>query len=374
MGSLALVYFIYLGFDVIAITTLFAISTIVMIFFEFPTGAIADYDSRKKSIMIGFFLMSLAFFGLFIFRNFWLLAGSWILGDIAWTFCSGAGGAWSIDALNIGKKKNKIVSLISKGYMFEKGGHIIGGLIGLIIVAINFSSIWLFVSLSNLFMFFVITIYMEERNFKPEKTPHNYLTKSLIKAKETFNYVIHKKNNELRVLLIGGFLGVVAMSSFAIGVPLLFTQVLNLKEQYLPGLYAGLTILAIGIPIIIEKIAHKNGFRMPLVVLLSIIGISMIAFAFSQSLIFAIIALAVYTVGEVGLSVVEDSAYHNEFDSKIRASLGSLSNINWSIASSITVFISGISITFFGLIPTIAASGGIAFISALVYLFGMRKS
>ena len=373
MGSLALVYFIYLGFNLVAITTLFAISTIIMTFFEFPTGAIADYDSRKKSILIGFFIMSLAFFGVFLFKNFWLLAGSWILGDIAWTFCSGSGSAWAIDALSIGKKKSKLVSLVSKGYIFEKSGHILGGVIGLVIVAINFSLIWLFVSVSNLFMFFVIAIYMEEKNFKSEKTPHNYLMKSLIKAKETFNYLIHKKNKELRVLFIAAFLGIFSTSAFSIGVPLLFTQILNLKEQYLPGIYAGLTVLALGVPLVIEKIIHKKGFRIPLVGLVFLVGISIILFAFSQSLIFAIFALALFTIGEIGLSVAQDSAYQHEFDSKIRASLGSIGTINWAIAFSTSVFLAGISITFVGLIPTIVVSGGVSLISALVYLFGMKK-
>lgn len=52
VAALALVYFISLGFDVIAVTSLFAVGTIAMMIFEFPTGAIADYDSRKKSLMI----------------------------------------------------------------------------------------------------------------------------------------------------------------------------------------------------------------------------------------------------------------------------------------------------------------------------------
>ncbi len=114
MGALVLVYFVSFGFNLMAITTLFAISGIIMILFEFPTGAIADYDSRKKSLMISFFLLSVAFFGLFLFKNFWLLAFSWILGDIAWTFSTGASSAWAIDSLKYAKNKSKIISLTKK--------------------------------------------------------------------------------------------------------------------------------------------------------------------------------------------------------------------------------------------------------------------
>ena len=74
MSALALLYFLSFGFNLVSITTLFSVSTIIMILFEFPTGAIADYDSRKKALMISFFLLFLAFLGLFIFENFWMLA------------------------------------------------------------------------------------------------------------------------------------------------------------------------------------------------------------------------------------------------------------------------------------------------------------
>tara|TARA_Y100000310_G_C20621320_1_gene783464 strand:+ start:343 stop:1539 length:1197 start_codon:yes stop_codon:yes gene_type:complete len=373
MGALGLIYFLSFGFNIISVTTLFAVSTIIMVFFEFPTGAIADYDSRKKSIMISFFLIAVAFFGLFIFKSFWLLAGSWILGDIAWTFYSGAGGAWSIDALKIGKKKSKIISLISKGYFFEKGGHVIGGLIGLIIVAISFSFIWLFISVLYLFMFFVVWKYMEERNFKPEQVPHNYLKKTLIKAKESLSFVIHKKNRQLRTLLFGEFLGVFALSAFFVGMPLLFTQILGLNPEHLSGivaLVAGLTIIS---PLIAGKIAHNKGIKKSMVSFVFILSASIIIFALSQSVILAVIAFAVLQLSVAATSVIGDSAYHHEFDSKIRASLGSLSNIVWSIAFAISVFLAGLSINFFGIVPTLIISGAIALLEAMIYLFGLRR-
>lgn len=373
MGALGIIYFLSFGFDVISVTALFAISTIIMALFEFPTGAIADYDSRKKSIMISFILMAIAFFGLFIFRDFWMLGASWILGDIAWTFYSGAGGAWSIDTLNYGKKKSKIVSLISKGYFFEKGGHIIGGLIGLVVIAINFSLIWLFVSILYLFMFFVIWKYMEERNFKPEKVSHNYLKKSLIKAKESFDFIIHKKNRQLRVLMFGNFLGVLALSAFFIGMPLLFTRVLNLSPEHLSGIIAIVAAITIISPLITEKIAHKKGIKNSMVSSIFIVSSSIIVFGLSQSVILAVIAFAVLQLSLVAVDVIEDSAYHHEFDSKIRASLGSVSNIIWAIGFAISVFLAGISISFLGIVPTIIISGCLALLEAFVYLVGLKK-
>jgi len=371
--ALILVYFLSLGFNVIAVTSLFAISKIFMALFEFPTGAIADYDSRKKSLMISLFLFFVAFLGIFLFKNFWILAGFWILNDIAWTFSSGVNSAWAIDALNYAKKKSKIISLISGGYISEKLGNIIGGLVGLIIIAISFRFIWLVISLSYLTLLFIVGKYLEERNFKPEKVPHNYFKKSLIKAKESFDYIIHKKNKQLRTLMLGNFVGIMAISAFFIAMPLLFTQTLNLSPAYLSGiiaLVAGLTIIS---PLIAKKIANTKGIKNSLVVSVSIAGISILAFALSKSLIFAVIFFTLLEISLVIGDVVGDSAEHHEFDSKIRASLGSVGSIIWAVGFSISAFLTGLSINFFGVINTLLISGGLVLLEVLIYLMGLEK-
>jgi len=265
------------------------------------------------------------------------------------------------------------VKMISQEYIFERGGHIIGGLIGLVVVAINFSFVWLLVSLSNLFMFFIIWIYMEERNFTPEKVPHGYVKKSLIKARESYDYLIHKDNKELRTLMVGGFMGVLAVGSFFVGVPIILTQSLGLNPEHLSGLHALLAFFALGSPLIIEKVANKKGFRVSLFSFFVIISLSILAFSLTQSLIVAVAALAIFTMIETGSDIIEESAQEHEFDSKIRASLGSVSSINWSIANSIAVFLAGLGIQFLGLTITMSISAGLAFLTSLVYLLGMVK-
>jgi MFS family permease len=343
-----------------------------MTFFEFPTGAIADYDSRKKTIMISFFLMAIAFFGLFVFKSFWLLGASWILGDIAWTFYSGAGSAWSIDALNLGKQKSKIISLISKGYIFENGGNIIGGLIGLVVIAINFSFVWLFVSVSQIFMLLIVWKYMEERNFKPEKVQQGYVMKALIKAKESFNYIIHKKNKQLRVLLLGSIIGNFTFSAFFVCMPLLFTKLLGVTPDKLSGIASLVTAIAILSPFMAEKVTHKFGIRKSMISFVALVSVFVVIFALSKSLILAIASFAVIKVGLAAVSVVEDSAYQHQFDSKLRASLGSTNNIVWALAFAVSVFLTGYAVNFFGIVPTLIVSGCLVMIEAVVYIWGLK--
>ena len=135
--TMALLYFISIGIPVLWVTTLFAVSSLIAIFMEFPTGAVADYDSRKKSLLICFFLFGVSYLGIFLVSNFWIISIFWIIAEIAWTFNTGAGGAWIVDNLKVAKNKNGIVRLTSKGFLFQKGGFIFGGLIGLLIIGIN---------------------------------------------------------------------------------------------------------------------------------------------------------------------------------------------------------------------------------------------
>jgi len=367
--SMALVYFIHLGFDVVWVTTMLAVTSTVSMLMEFPTGAVADYDSRKKSLMISFFLFSVAFFGIFFLNNFWLIAFFWFLAELAWTFSTGAGSAWAIDALNIGKKKLKIVRFISRGYVSEKSGHIIGGLIGIVIIAINFRLIWLVGALTNLIMFFIIWLYVEERNFKPEEVPAGYLKKSFLKAKESYFYIIHKKNRNLKILMVIGFFNIVAVGAFWIGMPLMLVDVLNLKYEYLAGLLSWIALISLIAPFLAERITNERGFRNSMFGLFLLLSFFIVAFSFSSSLIFAIIVLTLFYFILTIMDVVEESVSHNWSDSKIRASLGSIGSINWNVANSIGVFLAGLGIEFFGIANTILISGIMASIVSFGYLF-----
>jgi MFS family permease len=367
--ALALVYFVQMGFDVVWITTLFAASSIFTMFLEFPTGAVADYDSRKKSLMISFFLFALAFFGIYFVNSFWLIAVFWVISDIAWTFNTGAGSAWAIDALGIGKKKSKIIKLISRGYIFEKSGHIIGGLIGLVIIAINFRLIWLVSGLLSLVMFLVIWKYAEERNFKPEKVSHGYLKKSWIKAVESYNFIFHKKSRNLRIIMFTSILANIGWSIFYLAVPLFFVQTMGLGPEFYAGVLGIIAVLTLGGSFMAENVIGNNGFKRSLLITSIITGIIMIGIAFSNWMILALLLLAILKIFEVILDVAEASASHHEFDSKIRASLGSISSINWSVANSIGVFLAGIGIVMIGISNTLIVGGAIVFLTAFVYLF-----
>ncbi|MEI7718613.1 MAG: MFS transporter [archaeon] len=368
VSALGLLYFFSFGFSLISITTLFSISTIIMLFFEFPTAAIADYDSRKKSLLISFFLMFLAFFGIFFFKTFWPLAFSWILADIAWTFCSGANYAWVIDTLGYSGKKLKIISIISKSSSFEKAGRAIGGLIGLVLVLINFRFVWLLISLSYLFFLFIFWKYAEERNFKKIETHHHFLKKPLIQAKKVFGYLFKKENRQIRNLNFIDMLNSASLSAFFVCLPLVFSQSFGISTSNISGIYAGLAVVVIFGPMLAGKLGALKTKSL-LVSFTALVGACMLSFVYSSILLVSLIFLVLLEIFMTSYNTSLDSACHHLFPSKIRASLGSMTNILWAISHASAVFLAGISISFLGLRETVFICGLILLLSATLFFF-----
>ena len=228
VGSLMLLYLLSLGHEVLAVTSMFAASRIIMTLFEFPTGAFADQYSRKKSVLISFSLMALAFLGIFIFRNFWLLALMYVLHDIAWTFQSGTTTAWVIDTLAYGEDRFKLSSLFARFFFYEKTGAILGGIIGLIIVSMNFRFVWLAIALANVLMLLILLRYMEEKNFKPKRLAKNFVMSTLLQAKDALSYLIHKKNKQIKGLASAVFFGTLSIDAFFVVSPLVQFQILGI--------------------------------------------------------------------------------------------------------------------------------------------------
>ncbi|MCX6742221.1 MAG: MFS transporter [Candidatus Pacearchaeota archaeon] len=372
MVSLAILYFISVGYNVIEVTSLFAISTIIMILFEIPTGAFADHFSRKKSIVMSFILLGIAFFGLFIFRNFWLLGISWILGDIAWTFQSGTASAWVVDKLKYGKNKKNLATLFARAFFFVQIGLIIGGLVGFILVSVQFRFVWLAVSLTNLIMAVILSKYIEEDKVKSAKFEFGIISGSFIKAKQAIVFLFNKQNKQARGVTLALFLGTIATASFFVEYPLILSN-LGLSPSLVSGLFALVGILVLFAPFLGEKTAHKFGFKNFLGISSIILGIAIILMGLSQSLLFAMIFLVVIRISLDATDAIHESAFQHSIPSNCRATLGSATSVVWGVANSLAVWAIGLVITFVGLGYAAIVSGIFAVLTAITYFMTLKK-
>lgn len=374
VNALALIYFLSLDFDIVAVTTLFAASTLIMTLFEFPTGALADYDSRKKSLFISFFLMGISFSGIFVFDQFWVLACFWILGDIAFTFSTGARSAWAIDALRAAKDKIVILKLGSQAAFHERLGQVVGGMAGLALVLIDLRFVWLLIAMTNFAMAYIIWHHVEERYFKPEKLPTHWLIKVISKAKESYVYILSKSNRTLRLYMLIEALGTISSSAFLLALPLLLTQHLGLDKQFLPLLYGSVMFMTLAAPWLAQRYMANFDLKITLWLLGTLTGSVMLALGLVESILLAVLAVAIINFVNTGSDVLGYAAMELKFSSKIRASLGSINSINWSVNNAVAVFLAGLGITYFGVASVIVIAGVIALIASAMYLLSESSS
>ena len=100
----------------IQVGILISLKTISTLIFEIPTGIVADYFSRKASVIIGFFLNILSIVIFIVMKDFMWFALAQVLFGVAETFYSGADTALIYDnlkAVNTEGYYEKVVQNVS---------------------------------------------------------------------------------------------------------------------------------------------------------------------------------------------------------------------------------------------------------------------
>lgn len=105
------------------------IMELAILFFEIPTGLVADFWGRKKSFVIGTFIIGVAHLLEGSFPEFWAIAIGAALWGIGWTFISGAETAWIADEL----ENNELDLVFLKGARYGSVGSFLGIIVSVLI-------------------------------------------------------------------------------------------------------------------------------------------------------------------------------------------------------------------------------------------------
>jgi DHA3 family tetracycline resistance protein-like MFS transporter len=135
---------------------------LTVLLFEVPTGIVADAYSRRTSIIIGYFLMGLAFLVEGTFPVFSMILLTQLLWGIGYTFTSGATQAWLSD--EIGEENANRAFL--RGNQYDLAGALIGMLLAIPLgnVAVNVPILTGGVAVAGMGLF--LLLFMPERGFK----------------------------------------------------------------------------------------------------------------------------------------------------------------------------------------------------------------
>ncbi len=299
--------------------------------FEVPTGVVADVFSRRLSIIIGMFVMGLAFIleGSFPFFAPILLAQ--VLWALGYTFTSGATEAWIADE----------VGEAQAGQAFLRAGQIgaIGSLIGIVPgMLIGLLSVNLPIVLGGALLIALgamLIVIMPETGFKPTPRQNRNTFQSMIHTFKRGLRVVRGKPALINILTIGLILGLYSEGFDRLWTPHLLNDITlpaigNLQPVVWFGLIRGAGML-LGIAITevvrrrIDTSKHGPVARAVLILITGMVA-GLLTFALTGNFVIALIALWGFSALRRTLDPLYTAWVNQHAESSVRATIISMSS------------------------------------------------
>lgn len=359
------IYFRDLGFSLYEISMMTSAMMIGLLIFEIPTGAFADNYSRKKSIILGFFIYGIIMIFIAFIYDLYLLISLWFIAGIAATFISGADEALVIDNLNYLKRNNLKKEFFVKVQALRGVGLVISPFIGSFIVkTYSMKLIWIISGIS-LLIIGMIFIFMRE-HYVPKKrqfiaSMKDSFKTSIIGLKFTFT------NNELLIFVLGSlFLSLMVISQN--GWRPLFID-LSMPEYSLGLVYGVVGFFTIISSILSKYLNTKIRILIPIIVFMKIILLFSLLLVFRPFFLGAALIFVVYfgildTITMPSLMTY----FHKIAKKKIRATLVSVRSMLTSFFVAILSIFAGFMMDNIGIKITIVLTGLFGLVAIFLFL------
>jgi MFS family permease len=342
---IAPIWIIYLNktFSFTEISIALAISSFTPIIFEVPTGAVADLFGRKLSTIISMILMGFFALALPFTKVPWMLYALFVFFGVAQTFSSGASDAWVVDYLHHKKKKKWVQSYFTKFWSLASAGFIIGPLVASILAT--------FLSLDYVFyiqgiLWFGLALFMTvfcKEYFKKSKVKFNEIfSKTYKNSKDAIKFTFKNKTIMLMTLATMFFAIILASEDLALQ-PFLVS--LGLSVEHLGYVFSIIGAVGVFAPLLGKKLSgkfsHPKRFFVFNKFILLILRILIIVAVFPFYILGTALIVLFHGIRDVEFPVIT-SYYHKFLPSKLRATIGSTSNMLRSIVSAVSFIVIGV--------------------------------
>jgi DHA3 family tetracycline resistance protein-like MFS transporter len=303
---------------------------VTVLLFEVPTGVVADAYSRRLSIVIGFFLMGIAFLVEGFFPIFALILLTQVLWGLGYTFTSGATQAWLSD--EIGEENANRAFL--RGNQFDLAGSLIG-----MLVAIPLGNIAVNVPIlagggAVVLTAFALALFMPEHGFKPaprgNRNPFQHMGDILKKGLA----VVQSRPALLAILGIGFIYGLYSEGWDRLWVKYLvdnfsLPSIFGMNEVAFFGLLrAGGMLLSILVTRQVEKrldANHAPSIARAMLWITILLSASILTFAFSPALAVSVAAVLMVSITRNVMEPLYNAWVNQRLNSETRATVISMS-------------------------------------------------
>ncbi|MBU3906843.1 MAG: MFS transporter [Nanoarchaeota archaeon] len=358
-------YFISIGLSLTQMGILLAVPSLTMLLFEIPTGAIADLYGRKFSVLLGYLLEGFLLISVLFSSSYYYLLTIFALMGISTSFSSGSGDAWVVDLIK--SKKGKFLhNYFMKRRSIRSFVLIFSGIIGTLIVKkFGLILIWPISGLSC-FIGFIILLFGEEKYAKRKVKISKSIRGLKIQTKTSLSYA--KNHPVLFYLLVAGFIMAFA-GAFSTGISWIpFLQGLNFPDYAFGYMWSAIWLVSAIAPLLSKKLMKDSGERNFIIKMTLIGALFLLLIYFATTWAFALGVLLVSVFFFEIQTPVSNIYFHKFIPDKLRATIGSLESMVFSLAGTIALPIAGYLADTIGARYVIILSGILTIPGILLYL------
>ncbi|MDC0762102.1 MFS transporter [Brevibacillus sp. AG] len=336
----ALYYIVTLGFNPFELLLIGTVLELSVLVFEGITGVVADTYSRRRSVIIGMFLLGIGFAmqGIVPTLDAWvpfisvfgLMLFSQVVSGLGYTFISGADTAWIVDEVG----EEKIGTIFMKAKRYSLFGNLLGIALSVALATLAPNLPYLIGGLMYLGLGVFLILFMKETGFIPrEREQGASHVKEMIQTWTSGAKVIRSQPILMLILFVTLFTGAAsegydrlweAHLIAEIGFPELAAISMPMWFGIIAALASLLGLIVVGV---VEKRLDVNKERVVLVGMFTLTGLkiaAMIAFAFSPSFSWALVALLLIGVIQSLSSPLYDTWLNLNIESSVRATVLSM--------------------------------------------------
>ncbi len=333
--------------------------------FEIPTGAIADFLGRKKSVIIGLWIYSLSFFIYFFSDNFWQFLLAEIIGALAFSCISGALEALVVDSLKHHEYDGNLETVFRRGEIRHLG-LIVGAVVGSFVGQIDLSWPWLLTAIS--FAFLAISsnlLFREDYFFKADKVTISFDPIRKI-AQESIVYGL--RNKKLMFIVIFSSILSFVFQPINMYWPIVFQQNFFVETKYMGLIFSAavvFTYLGSQTSVFWQKKIKCKKNAIFFSQLITFLGILFCALVFNLSLF-----LLFFLLHEFGRGLFSplNRAYINEnIENKNRSTVLSFESMIIKVGAGLGLIFGGLIANSFGILNSWLVSAIILVVTIFVF-------
>jgi MFS transporter, DHA3 family, tetracycline resistance protein len=308
--------------------------------FEIPTGVVADSVSRRLSVVIGVFIIGIAFLVNGIWPVFWVIMVAQVLWALGYTFTSGATQAWISDEIG---EENAGLAFI-RAARWDQWGGIVGTIASVFIAILSLKAPILIGGGLFIVLGFYLAFFMTENGYQSAAIEKGKYWTEFARTFKNGIGAVKVRTALIGILAAGFFFGFYSegydrlwqahiLERFVIPSAGWFAPVYSTVEMSAVFWNALFKIVLMGFSVIatkgIEK--HLDRTNIPTLVrimllLSSVLFLCLLGFAITENLVFSIIFVLIIGVSREMIYPVYTTWVNHRIPSSVRATVLSLSS------------------------------------------------